>query len=214
MKEHLESQVTLSPKTKVDYGLITLDQSQNQTYSCLIITRINLLWDLSIIAQCMSQAVYFDYNFCIQYPFRTTQDDTLVFPQIQHVIVNYLVKSLIDVNKHFPNLEAMMIDINRLDHDLMLGFAIIELIYSLTCDTLYIMISAPLHLESDLNQIIKLIQVVVNNPKIQSLVIYNNSRHFIIKPPLDIVFGRTFNLYIKDISIRFGSKRNLIIHKL
>ncbi|CAI2358619.1 Hypothetical protein MVR_LOCUS326 [uncultured virus] len=76
------------------------------------------------------------------------------------------------------------------------------------------MVVTALQVEYNSNQLVKFIQVVANNPNIKSLVIYNDSWYFNIKPVLDITFDREFDLYIKDMSIKFSSKKNLTIHEL
>lgn len=201
--------------TNIKDGVLVIHDSASYEYPYVILRQLNLLYDLFNIKNGPKlEAVYFDHGFAVKYPFQTTRDADLVFPQIKHVIVNYLLTTNIDVHKHFPKFETITIHFTEIEDQRFLASGLVQLIKSLTCDTVYVMVVSALQLEYNSSQLIKFIQVVANNPNIKSLVIYNDSWYFNIRPVLDIAFDREFDLYIRNMSIEFSSKKNLTIHEL
>ena len=201
--------------TDIEDGVLVHQNPISYKYPYVTIRQLNLLYDLSNIKNGPKlEVVHFDHDFAIKYPFRTVQDAALVFPRITHVIINYMLATNIDVHKHFSQFETITIHFTEIEDRRYLASGLVQLIKSLTCDTVYVMVVTALQVEYNSNQLVKFIQVVANNPNIKSLVIYNDSWYFNIKPVLDITFDREFDLYIKDMSIKFSSKKNLTIHEL
>lgn len=203
--------------TVIKDDVLTLKDTKTYTYTCITLQHLNLLYDLSVINRCMGMAAFhIDRQFTIEHPFQTTRDDTLVFPQIKCAIVNYFIKTAIDIHKHFPNLETVMIHYAIIDHkDNNISCIMFQLISSLTCDTLYVMIEVERSVWSlTSHELMDLIKAVAINPNIKTLVIHNDQIiHFETKIASDIIFNRSLHLYLSNMTIKFNSTKNLTTHK-
>lgn len=205
----------MSLGTAVNNNVITIKHTTTYEYTCISLEQLNLLYDLSIINQCMGmKALHIGHSFAIKYPFQTTQDDTLVFPQITCVIIDYFIKTAVDVTKHFSNLETVVIHFDVVN-DENLSDIMLQLINSLICNTLYVMITTSRWSYTSMPYgLIDLIKAVVMNSKIKTLVIHNNQNVYCdIDTSSDITFNRSFHLYLSNMSIKFNSAKNLTTYK-